>query len=160
MAVDMFLKLDGIDGESQDAAHKGEIEIFSFSWGVNQTVAVGGGTGGAGAGKASFQDLHFEASLSKATPKLMIACASGQHISDGTLTVRKAGDSPVEFLKIKIADVFVSSIQSAGAQEDVPTDSFSLNFAKIEIDYSEQSPTGVLVEPIVAQWNVLLNATG
>ena len=90
MAFDAFLKIDGIDGESTDKFHPGEIEISSFSWGVTQTGSIGSG-GGGGAGKASFQDLHFSSSISKASPNLMIACATGEHIKEATLTVRKGG---------------------------------------------------------------------
>jgi len=148
MAVDMFLKLDGIDGESQDSTHKGWIEVDSFSWGVSNT-SIGSATGGAGAGKASFQDLHFEQLFDKSSAQLALYCASGKHISSAILSVRKAGGSTdaagnasLEFLKIKMTDVLVSSFQVAGAngEDDRPTEGASLNFLKIEFDYV--APTG------------------
>ena len=144
MAFDAFLKIDGIDGESNDKFHKGEIEISSFSWGVTQTGSIGSG-GGGGAGKASFQDLHFASSISKASPLLAKNCATGEHIKEATLTVRKGGgDKGFEFMKIKLNDVLVSSYQNGGAG-DLPSDQFSLNFVKIDFLYTVQR-TGETVE--------------
>ncbi len=148
MAVDMFLKLDGIDGESQDKTHTGWIEISSFSWGASNTT-IGSATGGAGAGKASFQDLHFEQLFDKSSPQVALYCATGKHIATATLSVRKAGgstdaagNSGSDFLKIKMTDVLVSSFQVAGAdgEDDRPTEGASLNFIKIDFDYV--APTG------------------
>jgi type VI secretion system secreted protein Hcp len=143
MAFDAFLKIDGIDGESQDKDHKGEIEIESFSWGVTNTGSAGGG-GGGGSGKAVAQDFHFTTSISKASPNLMLACATGRHLQRATLTCRKAG---FEFMKIKLDDVLVSSYQTGGdaQQEDRPVDQFSLNFVKIDFLYTVQR-TGEMVE--------------
>jgi len=133
-AVDFFLKLDGIPGDSVDRDHKDEIEILSFSWGVQQTGTSGGG-GGGGAGKAVFQDFHFASSFSKASPQLFLSCASGKHIKMATLVGRKGGDKSVDFYKVTLTDIIISSYQSSGASGDsLPTDSFSLNFAKIEFN--------------------------
>ena len=115
MAFDAFLKIEGIDGESTDKTHPGEIEIESFSWGVTQT-GTGGTGGGGGTGKAVLQDFHFAALTSKASPNLMLACAIGRHFQRATLTCRKAGGSgQVEFLKIKLDDCLVSSYDIGGA---------------------------------------------
>ena len=146
MPFDAFLKIDGIDGESLDSKHKDEIQIDSYSWGVAQTGTAGGGSGG-GTGKAVLQDFHFTTKLNKATPLLMKACATGQHIKDATLTVRKAGGGGFEFLKIKLSDILVSSLSpgGVGADEELPTESFSLNFVKIDFLYTVQR-TGEIVE--------------
>ena len=144
MAYDAFLKIDGIDGESQDKVHKGEIEIDSFSWGVTNTGSISGG-GGGGAGKAVAQDFHFTSGLSKASPILMLACATGRHSQSATLTLRK---NNVEFLKIKLTDVLVSSYQTGGSSHgdgDAPEDQFSLSFVKIDCLYTVRS-TGETVE--------------
>ena len=145
-AVDYFLKIDGIEGESQDNKHEGEIDIESFSWGATQsgTIAVGGG---GGAGKVSMQDFHFAMGVNKATPILFLACAQGDHIKNAILTCRKAGEEQQEFLKITMSDVLVSSFQigGSGAGDVVPTDQISLNFAKIEVEYKEQDATGKLM---------------
>lgn len=144
-AVDYFLKLDGIDGESQDNKHKNTIDIDSFSWGANQT-GTHAGRGGGGAGKVAFQDFHFTMSINKASPKLMLACATGQHIKSGCLISRKAGGKQEEYLKVTFTDLLVSSFQTGGSAHGdvVPTDQISLNFSKIEFEYKEQKPDGTL----------------
>src|SRR6266496_2272616 len=141
MAYDAFRKIEGIDGESEDREHKGEIEIQSFSWGVTQTGSSSGG-GGGGTGKAVLQDFHFKMPLSKASPSLMLACATGRHSPSAMLTCRKAG---LEFLKVKLVDVLVSSYETDGdTSEEFPTDSLSLNFVKIDFIYTTKS--GEVVE--------------
>src|SRR5947199_2258086 len=102
-AVDYFLKLDGVDGESGDSKHKGSIEIHSFSWGATNHGSHSGGSGG-GAGKVVMQDFHFTMSVNKASPKLMQHCATGEHIKKATLTVRKAGKDQQEYYVIKMED--------------------------------------------------------
>ena len=146
-AVDYFLKIDGIQGESRDDRHKDEIDIESFSWGETQsgTFAVGGG---GGAGKVSMQDFHFTMPVNKASPALFLACAQGDHIKNAILTCRKAGKDQQEFMKVTMNDVLVSSFQIGGAEGVVPTDQISLNFAKIEVEYQEQDATGKLVGSI------------
>jgi type VI secretion system secreted protein Hcp len=143
--VDYFLKFDGIKGESADAKHKDEIDIESWSWGESN---VGGAPsrGGASAGKVSMQDFHFVMRLNRASPALMKACATGEHIKLATLTARKAGKEQQEYLTFKFHDVLVSSFQTGGAghADVVPIDQVSLNFAKIEVEYKPQKPDGTL----------------
>jgi type VI secretion system secreted protein Hcp len=140
MAVDMFLKMDGIKGESFDPVHKGEIDILSFSWGVTNQGTFG--TGG-GEGKASFQDLSFTHKIDKASPLLMLNCMKGTHIPNGYLTVRKTGGKvPLEYLKIHMEDVLISSYQSGGHSSGIPTGEFSLNFAKVEYSVAPISRDG------------------
>src|ERR1051326_1994440 len=138
-AVDMFIKMDGIEGESKDDKHKGEIEILSLSWGVSNSGGLACSTGGGGAGKASFHDFSFVKNVDSATPQLMLACAEGKHISEGLITVRKAGEKPVEYLKIKLSEVLVSSSQSGGAGGIQPQEQVTLNFAKFEISQGGQT---------------------
>src|SRR5947208_12749718 len=112
-AVDYFLKVDGIQGESKADKHKDEIDIESFSWGATQsgTFAVGGG---GGAGKVAMQDFHFTMGVNKASPALFLSCATGDHIKNATLTCRKAGKDQQEFMKVTMSDVLVSSFQTGG----------------------------------------------
>ena len=142
MAFDAFLKIEGIDGESTDKAHPGEIEISSFSWGVANTGGASSG-GGGGAGKAVAQDFHFSSAVSKASPNLMLACATGRHFNKATLSCRKAGGGQFEFLKIRLDDCLISSYQTGGRAGDgdvVPSDQFSLAFAKIDFLYTRRRP--------------------
>jgi type VI secretion system secreted protein Hcp len=141
MAVDMFLKLDGIKGESQDHKHAGEIHIESWSWGMSQTGAHGVG-GGGGAGKVSVHDISITKFTDKATAALMLHCCNGKHIPNGLVTVRKAGEKPLEYLKIKLQDIIISGVQTAGHHNDQITENLTLNFAKFHVEYTEQKNDG------------------
>ena len=137
MAVDYFIKFDGIKGESTDAKHKDEVDVESWSWGETQTAERHPG-GGGGVGRVSMQDFQFVMRL-RAT-RFWRACATGQHIKSATLTGRKAeGKSQAEYLTFKLTDVLVSSYQTGGSEHaDVPIDQVSLNFAKIQVEYRAQ----------------------
>jgi type VI secretion system secreted protein Hcp len=131
MAVDIFIKIGDIKGESVDERRPDWIEVESFSWGaINQLPAV---QAAAPAGKVSFQDLHFVQRVNKASPLLMQAVCTGEHIPDATLAVaRKAGEKQQDYLIVKLTDVLVSSYQTGGSSGgDVPIEQVSLNFSKI-----------------------------
>jgi type VI secretion system secreted protein Hcp len=158
VASDYLLKIDGIKGESSDSKHKDEIEIESFSWGATQSGSFASG-GGGGAGKVNFQDIHFTTRVNVASPNLMLACATGQHIKMATLTVRKAGKDQQEYYLIKMSDNLVSSYQSGGAEgsNTLPVDQFSINFAKIEFEYKMQKADGSLGAGVKGGWDLKQN---
>lgn len=142
MAVDMFLKIEGIKGESQDAKHKDEVDVLAWSWGMSQSGTFHTG-GGGGAGKVNIQDLSLTKYVDKASPVLMKHCANGKHIKEALLTVRKAGEKPVEYIKIKIAPVMVTSLSTGGSGgEDRLTENVTLNFGTVEFEYTPQKPDG------------------
>jgi type VI secretion system secreted protein Hcp len=153
--VDYFLKIEGIQGESPDKTHKGEIQLESFSWGATNS-GTGYHGGGSGAGKVSMQDFHFLMKANKASPKLMLACAQGDHIPSAILICRKAGGKdPGEFLKITFTSILVASYQTGGSAGDViPMDQISLNFAKIELEYKEQKADGTLGGAIKSHYDL------
>ena len=156
-AVDYFLKIDGIKGESPDSKHKDEIQLESWSWGESNSGSHAAG-GGGGAGKVVMQDFHFTMGNNAASPELMLACAEGRHIKSASLTCRKAGKDQQEYLKIKLSDLLVSSYQTGGHGGSVmPTDQISLNFAKIEYEYAPQKADGTLGSPVKAGWDLKLN---
>jgi len=142
MAVDVFLKLGTIGGESTDDAHKGEIDVLSWSWGIAQSGTMAGG-GGGGAGKASFNDLSFMHNFDKASPAVMTACATGEHIKDATLVARKAGKGQQEYIIVKMTDILITSVQPSGSSEN-PMESVSMQFAKVDIEYKPQKADGSL----------------
>ena len=156
MAVDYFLQIDGIPGESTDSEHNGEINISSWSWG--ETQATGPNPGGE-AGKVSVQDFHFSKAVDKASPKLMLACASGQRIKNAVLSCRKVGGVRKDFLTITLTEVTVSSYEIAGNSGAAidPTDQFALHFAKIEFNYVQQKPDGTMGASTQAGWDVKNN---
>ncbi len=156
-AVDYFLKIDTIEGEATDDKHKNEIDVLSWSWGETNSGTHAGG-GGGGAGKVSMQDFSFAMTMNKATPKLMLACATGQHIKNAILTCRKAGTEQQEYLQVTFSDLLVSSYQTGGSQgQEVPVDQISLNFSKIEFAYKPQKADGTLDAAIKAGYDLKLN---
>jgi type VI secretion system secreted protein Hcp len=160
MSIDMFLKLDGIKGESRDAKHKEEIDIDGFSFGVSQ-IGLGGRSGGSGAGKAEFSDVTIHKRSDKASPVLMMNCATGEHIKEGLITVRKAGGGKQggqEYYKIKLTDILISSFQNSGdAQSDVPMETISLNFATVTFSYQPQNDDGTLGGAVSGGYDVRQN---
>lgn len=145
MASDFLLEIEGVKGESSDSKHKETIEIDSFSWGLSHSGTHASG-GGGGSGKVSFQDVHFTTKVSKASPLLGLRCATGEHIKKAVLFVRKAGKDQQEYYTLTMEDLLVSSYQSGDAAggDTIPTDQFSLNFAKVKFDYKPQKPDGSL----------------
>jgi type VI secretion system secreted protein Hcp len=160
MAMDTFARIDGIKGESKDAQHKDEIEVLAWSWGVSQSGTMSHG-GGSSAGKASFQDFTFTHHIDKASPLLLKACATGQHIKDATITVRKAGKNPQEYLVIKMTDVLVTSVSLGLAAESAVTgESVSLQFAKVDLEYKPQKADGTLEPGIHFKYDLKANKEG
>jgi type VI secretion system secreted protein Hcp len=130
-----FLKIDGIDGQATSTTHKGEIDVLSWSWAVTQTASAHGS--GSGAGKASFNDFHFVAKISQASPVLLLSCATGTHHKEATLSgSRSAGKSKgADFLKYTLSDVRVTSVQHGDSDGGPPTEQFSLSYSKFEISF-------------------------
>jgi len=143
--VDYFLKIDGIDGESPDGKHGNEIQVLSWSFGETQGGSHSAG-GGGGAGKVVMQDFNFTMHTNKATAKLFLACANGEHIKSAKLTCRKAGKEQQEYLTWTFSDLLISSYQTGGSGEGgvLPVDQISINFTKVEIGYKPQKADGTL----------------
>jgi len=142
MAVDMFLTLDGIKGESIDSKHKDSIDILAWSWGLANTGTFHHGSGG-GAGKANFQDISITKYIDIASPNLMLHCANGKHVVKGQIIVRKAGENPLEYLKISLEKILVSGYTTGGSGgEERLTENLSLNFAKVKVEYAQQTEKG------------------
>ncbi|MCC6822041.1 MAG: type VI secretion system tube protein Hcp [Verrucomicrobiota bacterium] len=157
-AVDMFLKIDGIEGESTDKDHSKEIDVLAWAWGASNsgTTHVGGG---GGAGKVSVQDLSITKYVDKASPKLMLKVCNGVHIPTVTLVVRRAGASPTPYITIKLEEVLVSSISTSGSGgADRFTENISLNFAKITYEYYPQNEDGTAGDAVTETWDILASA--
>lgn len=157
MAVDMFMKIGDVKGESKDSKHSKEIDVLAWSWGMMNSGSAGAG-GGAGAGKVNVQDLSFTKWLDSSSPHLMLACCDGTHFDDATLIVRKAGGTPVEYLKIKMTEVLVTAVSTGGSGgEDRLTENVTLNFAKVNLDYVPQDDKGKAGTAIPMGWNIAEN---
>ncbi len=157
MAADIFIKIDGIKGESTDDKHKEDIDVLSWSWGLSQSGTFHGG-GGGGAGKVSVGDLSFTKYVDIATPPLLLASSNGKHIKEATLYVRKAGEQPLEYVVIKLEKILVSSVSTGGAGgQDRLTENVTLNFAKVEFKYVKQGDTGAKDSDKTYKWDIQAN---
>ncbi len=155
-ASDYLLTIDGVPGESQDVCHPGAIEIQGYSFdltGPRRTAFVGGG----GTGKVSLSDISFTKRMDKSSPNLMQACATGKHFPSAKLFVRKQGTEQQDFLQITLTDVMVSSYSQTGSQGDIPTESVSLNFTKIEFSFIFPNPAGGAPEVVKFSWDIKTN---
>ena len=157
MAVDVFLKIDGIEGESASDKHKGEIDVLSWSWGVAQTGNMHTG-GGGGAGRANVQDLSFTKALDKSSPKLFKSSCEGAHIAKMVLSANKAGGKQMEYLKITLSDCLISSVSTGGSggQESF-TESVTVNFSKVEMVYSQQDAKGAEAGKVAFNYDIKAN---
>jgi type VI secretion system secreted protein Hcp len=157
MAVDMFIKLGDIKGESKDAKFKETIDVLAWSWGLSQSGTFHAGAGG-GAGKVNVQDLSLTKYVDSASTALIIAACKGTHIKQAVLTVRKAGDEPLEYIKITMDKVMVTSLSTGGSGgEDRLTENCTLNFAKFKVEYTAQSDTGGKGTTSTAAWDISEN---
>jgi type VI secretion system secreted protein Hcp len=159
MASDIFAKIGDIKGESLDAKHKDEIEILSFSWGVSNSGSAATGSG-AGSGKATFQDFVVVHNIDKASPDLMRACATGTHLKEATITHRKSGKGQQEFLVVKMNDVIITGVTHGGATGQPYSETVSLAFAKVDLEYKPQKPDGSLDAAVVFKYDLKANKEG
>ena len=142
MAMSIFARIGVIKGESRDARHKDQVDVLAWSWGVSHSGAAHPGAG-AGAGKASFRDLSFTHRVDKASPLLMKACATGERLSDATITVRRVGEQQQDHLVVTMTDVIVTSVAtSVSADGDAGIEEVALTFAKVDLEYIPQRPDG------------------
>ena len=155
--ADIFLKFDGIQGESTDSKHKDEIQLLTFRFGATQPGSAGIG-GGAGVGRAHMENFEVSKYVDKSSPKLFQACAAGTHTANAQLVCRKAGGTQQEYLKIFLKDVIISSIRTASmGGEHLPTETIELNYSYIKIDYAGQDAKGNLTGAVSGGWDVLKN---
>ena len=159
MAVDMFLKIGDIKGESKDDAHADEIDVVNWDWGVSNSGSMHSG-GGGGTGKSSVRDLSIVKYVDSSSPNLFRLCCSGDHVSDAVLTVRKSGGKPLEYLIIQLKKVMVTSVSTGGGSDDDRiVETITLNFAECEVKYTPQADDGTPLAEIPAGYNIEANTT-
>ncbi len=157
MAVDMFIKIGDLKGEAKDKGHAGEIDVLAWSWGVSNSGNAHMG-GGQGAGKVNVQDLSFTKYIDKSSPDLMLVCCNGKHIPEAKLVVRKAGETPLDYLTITMNDLIVTSVSTGGSGgEDRLTENVTLNFAKVKVNYVEQTEKGSAGAKPQMGWDIAAN---
>jgi type VI secretion system secreted protein Hcp len=157
--IEIFLQVDGIDGESQDSAHPNTIELLTVSTNVFQQGLNLAGTG-AGAAKTQFNPITVAKQVDKTSPALFVACATGKHIKTATIFIRNSqtAGTPVDFFKIILTDVLVSSITSdAERDSDYISEKVTLSFSKIEWDFTPVNGDGLPQTPVKGGFDVKLN---
>ena len=159
MAIDMFLEVEGVPGESIDAVHTGHIALLAWNWGASQSGSTHLGPGG-GSGKVNVQDLSFTKYVDSSSHLLLLNCCNGAHIPKATLRIRKAGGTaPLDYQVLTLTDIIVSSISTGGSGgEDRLTENVSLNFAKFKFEYTKQKADGTADGgPLPAGWDIPKN---
>jgi type VI secretion system secreted protein Hcp len=157
MSVDYFLKIPGADGDSADSGYKNAIDVLAWSWGMTQSGSMHI-AGGGGSGKVSVHDLSVTKYLDKASTVIMQKCASGKHFTEAELICRKAGDTPMDYYKVKMKEVLISSISSGGSSgEDRVTENVTFNFAKMEVEYTPQNADGSAGASATLGWDIRSN---
>jgi type VI secretion system secreted protein Hcp len=157
MAMDMFIQIGALKGESRDKVHKEKIDVLAWSWGMSNSGSAHTG-GGAGSGKVNVQDISITKYIDKSSTDLMLAACNGKHFPDAMLIVRKAGEKPVEYLKIKLTEVLITSVSTGGSGgEDRLTENISLNFAKVNVEYTPQKSDGSADKTVNMGWDIAAN---
>jgi len=159
MAVDMFLKLENVKGESLDKVHKDQIDVLSWSWGMSNSGTTHMG-GGGGSGKCNVQDLSITKYVDSASHALLLSCSNGQHHKQANLYVRKAGgkNAPVEYIKIEMKEVMVVSVSTGGSGgEDRLTENVTLNFAHVKFEYTPQKADGTADKTVEMVYDIAKN---
>ncbi|MCW5558358.1 MAG: type VI secretion system tube protein Hcp [Verrucomicrobiae bacterium] len=157
-AVAAFLKIDGVEGESTDVRHQGEIDVLSFSYSIVNSPPTGGG---GGASKPVLSDLTISKYLDKSTPILHQRSAQGMYFRTAVLTLQKVGESPFVFYQVKLTDVRIVSVSTAGVagrDDDRPIETVALAFGKVEWIYTPQAPDGTAGTPVEGSWDVARNS--
>jgi len=134
MAIDFFLKIDSIRGESADAKHKGEIDLISFSWGASPPTERP-------PARAAIRDFSIVKAVDSASPLLLQAACQGTSQGRALFVARKAGDAQVEYIKITFTDVIVSSVSWTGSAEG-PMEAVTLGYRTAEVAVTPIDATG------------------
>ena len=161
MPFDAFLKIDGVDGETSDSKHKGEMEILSYSWGVSQSITgTASSTGTFSGQRTDMTALTVVKQLDKASPKLAQGCASGEHYATAVLTLSRAGGDKQPYMKYKLSDVLIESVRTGGASAGdggVPAEEIGLRYGKIELEYTVVGNDGKAAGNTSGGWDLKEN---
>ena len=159
MAESMWVKIDGCKGEATDDKHKDEIDIESFSWGMTHPVQLGGT--GHSAGETTASQLVVTKTVCKASPNLMKFCMNAKVFPEVLLTCRKRGENPIDYMKIKMKNAMVGSLQDSGSGEGAPAhESVSFAFTAVEVEYTPQKDDGSADGAVTMKWDFAKNKEG
>lgn len=165
MAFDAFIWIDGITGESKDAAHNDWIEVSSFNLSASQDISrTASSTGGATVGRVYLSDFSIVKVVDCATPKIFQACCAGQHIKKVVMSLHRAGGDKQKYMEITFEEVIVSGVYSGNLLTHEPAafpeEVINFDYAKINFLYSQQSrTTGLTVGQVSTGWDRTKNST-
>ncbi|MCB1867695.1 MAG: type VI secretion system tube protein Hcp [Gammaproteobacteria bacterium] len=159
MAVDMFMKIEGVDGESTDDKHQKWIELLSFSHSVSQPTSGVSASGGRTGGRADFDDFRGVKTIDNSTPDLNIKCAKGEHIPKVEVECCLATGDKHTFMKYTLEDCIVTSVRPGGssAGETKPTEELTLAYGKIKWEYTSIDHKGKPGGKTDRTWNLEKN---
>jgi type VI secretion system secreted protein Hcp len=152
-----FLRVDGVQGDSADARHRGEIELLSWSLGLTTPVAATSAGAAATVGRADFQPLRVTQRIDRAVPALVQIGASGRHVQSAVLSCRRPGREAADYLKITLQDVLVSGVRLGDSADAPPGAEITLAYGRISIEYRQQMPDGSLGPAAIGGWDVRAN---
>jgi len=155
---DLFLKIDGIQGESLDRVHANEIDVLAWSWGATAPSVVRAGGAGAGAGKATFNDLTITKYVDASSPALVAAISTGKRITSLILTVRRANGAPqgVDYFTLTLSDALVTGVSvSTSGGEDRMTENVTFNYGTFTYSYTPIKKDGSKLSPLTTKFNIM-----
>ncbi|CAM3039863.1 type VI secretion system tube protein Hcp [Pseudomonas alliivorans] len=140
MSFDAFMKVDGVEGESLDADHKGWVELLSYHYDATQSISqTASSSGGASAGGVSLGDFQISKYVDQATPKLFELCCRGSHIKTVTVRIHRAGAEKFKYMDIVLEEVLIATVSGQGAEQGgFPVEVIALNYGRIKFEYSRQ----------------------
>jgi type VI secretion system secreted protein Hcp len=135
----MFLKVQGVTGEANDADHKGEIDVVSWSWGMESSAQT---MTGSAKGRVVISELHIVKRVDQSSPTLMSYLRTNKVVPQASLSVRKAGDTPLEYFKIELQNAKITSLRTESEGDEL-VERLNLGFSKMKVIYTPQGKTGV-----------------
>ena len=142
-AVDMFIKIKDIEGESVKPGHEGEIDILAWSWGSHHSSISRPNGPTRYSGTATNMDMTFSKKMDASSSDLFLACNNGKHLGDVFIMSVDESRKLEPYLTIMFFDATCTSYSVSSSGEDpVPTENVTLNFSKIEFKYQEQKDDG------------------
>jgi type VI secretion system secreted protein Hcp len=154
MATDMFLQLDGIQGECEDSNHTDWIEILSWSHSFSQPTSAVKSSSGATVEKCNHSDISITKYIDKATDDLLSKIWNGDNIATAKIECFRAdaeSNAPVKYLMIDLEKVIISNYSISAGGGDLPLENISLSYGKVTYTYTEQKKadgTGGAQKPV------------
>lgn len=161
MAIDVYLQIDGIKGESADSAHQGWIEVTGINWGVQQPRSATASTGGGHtAERAELSDISFSKLSDLSSPILLQTCATGKTIPNAKVEFFRAdgNGTRVKYFEIELENVLIGMVRPhVGGDETYLSEIVNLKYSKIKWKYSQQKIGGGSAGNTAGGWDLATN---